>query len=161
MSEVCVFCDERSKGDNTLIETGPWRARWDLYPATPGHLEVLPTRHVQYFEQLSDDELHSMMFFAREVMGVIRHADLIARYEDLLTRADDRNRSLQLAALRAMQLRQNAKPDAFNFGMNDGPQAGQTIPHLHFHLMPRWRGDMLNPRGGVRNLFQGDTYKNL
>jgi diadenosine tetraphosphate (Ap4A) HIT family hydrolase len=56
MSELCVFCDEFEQGENTFAETELWRARWDKYPATPGHVEVTPKRHVQYFEQLTDDE---------------------------------------------------------------------------------------------------------
>ena len=42
------------------------------------------------------------------------------------------------------------QPDAFNIGINDGPAAGQTVPHLHIHLIPRYRGDQADPRGGVR-----------
>lgn len=38
----------------------------------------------------------------------------------------------------------------YNIGINDGPAAGQTIPHLHIHLIPRFRGDRPDPRGGVR-----------
>lgn len=41
-------------------------------------------------------------------------------------------------------------PDGFNVGINDGPAAGQTVAHLHVHLIPRYRGDMADPRGGVR-----------
>jgi diadenosine tetraphosphate (Ap4A) HIT family hydrolase len=42
------------------------------------------------------------------------------------------------------------KPDGYNIGINDGPAAGQTVPHLHIHLIPRYAGDMADPRGGVR-----------
>ena len=42
------------------------------------------------------------------------------------------------------------QPDAFNIGINDGPAAGQTVPHLHLHLIPRYEGDVLDARGGVR-----------
>lgn len=42
------------------------------------------------------------------------------------------------------------KPDAYNVGINDGPAAGQTVPHLHIHLIPRYTGDIEDPRGGVR-----------
>ena len=44
-------------------------------------------------------------------------------------------------------------PDAYNIGVNDGPAAGQTIPHLHVHLIPRYTGDEADPRGGVRRIF--------
>ncbi len=44
-------------------------------------------------------------------------------------------------------------PDAYNFGLNDGPAAGQTMPQLHFHLIPRYAGDVSDPRGGIRLLI--------
>jgi diadenosine tetraphosphate (Ap4A) HIT family hydrolase len=42
------------------------------------------------------------------------------------------------------------RPDGYNIGINDGAAAGQTVPHLHIHLIPRYAGDMADPRGGVR-----------
>lgn len=42
------------------------------------------------------------------------------------------------------------RPDSFNIGINDGTAAGQTVPHLHIHLIPRFNGDVSDPRGGVR-----------
>ena len=41
-------------------------------------------------------------------------------------------------------------PDGYNIGMNCGEPAGQTVFHFHCHLIPRFAGDMENPRGGVR-----------
>lgn len=42
------------------------------------------------------------------------------------------------------------KPDGYNVGFNEGGAAGQTVPHLHIHVIPRYRGDVADPRGGVR-----------
>lgn len=42
------------------------------------------------------------------------------------------------------------QPDAYNIGINDGPAAGQTVPHVHIHLIPRYVGDCDDPRGGIR-----------
>lgn len=44
-------------------------------------------------------------------------------------------------------------PDAFNLGLNDGPAAGQTMPQLHFHVIPRYAGDVPDPRGGIRHII--------
>ncbi|SDE64997.1 Diadenosine tetraphosphate (Ap4A) hydrolase [Desulfuromonas thiophila] len=41
----------------------------------------------------------------------------------------------------------------FNIGINEGAAAGQTIAHLHLHLIPRRSGDVAEPRGGVRWIF--------
>jgi diadenosine tetraphosphate (Ap4A) HIT family hydrolase len=61
----------------------------------------------------------------------------------------------QLDALNLLQrakqdLDQQYAPQGYNIGINDGPAAGQTIPHLHIHLIPRYSGDRPDPRGGVR-----------
>jgi len=45
------------------------------------------------------------------------------------------------------------KPDDYNIGVNDGPLGGQTVPHVHIHVMPRYRGDVDDVRGGVRNII--------
>jgi diadenosine tetraphosphate (Ap4A) HIT family hydrolase len=42
------------------------------------------------------------------------------------------------------------QPASYNIGINDGAAAGQTVPHLHIHLIPRYTGDVEDPRGGVR-----------
>lgn len=49
-----------------------------------------------------------------------------------------------------MELLHRFQPDSFNLGLNDGPEAGQTVGHCHLHLIPRRRGDVPDPRGGVR-----------
>ena len=41
-------------------------------------------------------------------------------------------------------------PDGFNIGINDGAAAGQTVPHAHVHVIPRYAGDVEDPRGGIR-----------
>jgi len=45
------------------------------------------------------------------------------------------------------------KPDAYNIGVNIGETAGQSVPHIHIHLIPRYKGDVENPRGGVRGVI--------
>lgn len=47
------------------------------------------------------------------------------------------------------------KPDGYNIGLNCGTAAGQTIMHLHIHLIPRYQGDTKNPIGGVRGAIPG------
>lgn len=46
-------------------------------------------------------------------------------------------------------------PDGINIGVNDGIAAGRTVHHLHIHLIPRYRGDVPDPRGGVRHIIPG------
>jgi superfamily II DNA or RNA helicase/diadenosine tetraphosphate (Ap4A) HIT family hydrolase/HKD family nuclease/SOS-response transcriptional repressor LexA len=44
-------------------------------------------------------------------------------------------------------------PDGYNIGFNCGTAAGQTVPHLHVHIIPRYHGDQADPRGGIRNVI--------
>ena len=45
------------------------------------------------------------------------------------------------------------QPDGYNIGINCGEAAGQTIFHVHVHLIPRYNGDMVDPCGGVRGVI--------
>lgn len=45
------------------------------------------------------------------------------------------------------------KPSGFNIGVNINETAGQTVPHVHVHIIPRYKGDVENPRGGVRRVI--------
>ena len=49
-------------------------------------------------------------------------------------------------------------PDGYNIGMNCGEAAGQTVMHFHCHVIPRYHGDMENPRGGIRHCIEGKGY---
>ncbi len=50
-------------------------------------------------------------------------------------------------------IEQEHTPDGYNYGVNEGKAAGQTQPHLHIHVIPRYKGDVPNPIGGVRNVI--------
>jgi superfamily II DNA or RNA helicase/diadenosine tetraphosphate (Ap4A) HIT family hydrolase len=62
------------------------------------------------------------------------------------------NRSTEQAKL---IIEKKYTPDGFNIGMNINEQGGQTIFHMHQHIIPRYIGDVPNPRGGVRNVIPG------
>ena len=46
----------------------------------------------------------------------------------------------------------------FNIGINNGITAGQTVYHAHIHVIPRYKNDMENPRGGIRKIFPNNDY---
>ncbi|NOQ35124.1 MAG: HIT domain-containing protein [Methylococcaceae bacterium] len=60
---------------------------------------------------------------------------------------------LQTLTWAKTQLDQQLKADGYNIGINDGETAGQTVMHLHIHLIPRYQDDSEDPRGGVRWIF--------
>jgi diadenosine tetraphosphate (Ap4A) HIT family hydrolase len=63
---------------------------------------------------------------------------------------DERKAMLTLLDSAKLGLDSAFHPDGYNIGINDGAAAGQTVPHLHLHLIPRYAGDREDPRGGVR-----------
>lgn len=62
----------------------------------------------------------------------------------------ERDALLSLLEESKRRLDEEFQPDGYNIGINDGPSAGQTVPHLHIHLIPRYSGDQEDPRGGIR-----------
>lgn len=58
-------------------------------------------------------------------------------------------------------LEESLSMKSFNIGINEGPDAGQTVPHMHIHVIPRVIGDVVDPIGGVRNVIpeRGDYIK--
>jgi diadenosine tetraphosphate (Ap4A) HIT family hydrolase len=81
---------------------------------------------------------HTLIVSSRHVDSLF---DLTTQERDLL---------LRLVENAKLVLDREYQPDAYNIGINDGIAAGQTVPHLHIHLIPRFAGDVPDPRGGVR-----------
>jgi ATP adenylyltransferase len=71
-------------------------------------------------------------------------------YRSELTACD-----LLLKDLKAKIQKEDDSVSGFNIGMNSGEDAGQTIFHCHLHLIPRRKGDVEEPRGGVRHMIPG------
>lgn len=130
----CPFCTlppERIVHANALAV-----AVRDAYPVSPGHTLVIPRRHVGSFFELSAAERDAVM------------ALLALARDDLLTMT--MFSSLSSSSPAAAGDDTARRPDGFNVGINDGAAAGQTVPHVHVHLIPRFAGDRADPRGGVR-----------
>ena len=66
------------------------------------------------------------------------------------TTESEREDLIALLATARDQIDREFHPAGYNIGINDGAAAGQTVPHLHVHLIPRFAGDRTDPRGGVR-----------
>jgi superfamily II DNA or RNA helicase/diadenosine tetraphosphate (Ap4A) HIT family hydrolase/SOS-response transcriptional repressor LexA len=67
--------------------------------------------------------------------------------------ADERTAVLALVEVVKKHLDEELHPDGYNVGFNAGEAAGQTVMHLHVHVIPRFKGDMDDPRGGVRHVI--------
>ena len=69
------------------------------------------------------------------------------------TTGEEREALFDLLEQVKTELQEKYNPNGFNIGINEGAAAGQTVMHLHIHLIPRYTGDQPDPRGGVRWIF--------
>jgi diadenosine tetraphosphate (Ap4A) HIT family hydrolase len=114
----CVFCHPE---DSDMILRGEKSyVRYDKYPVSPGHLLIIPFRHVSSVFELREDEVADMLVLINKAKEYIKS---------------------------------EFHPDGYNIGVNVGDAAGQTVMHVHIHLIPRYLGDMENPQGGVRGVI--------
>ena len=79
-----------------------------------------------------------------------------AGYFDLT--AEEVAACMQLLAEARMAIEEEFKPDGYNIGVNVNAAAGQSIFHVHIHLIPRYTGDSPNPQGGVRHVLPGKEH---
>ncbi|MDP2404582.1 MAG: HIT domain-containing protein [Methylotenera sp.] len=81
----------------------------------------------------------------------------ISNYFDLTS--EERHACWDLLDIATKELESLYSPDGFNVGLNVNEAAGQTVWHAHIHLIPRYKGDVENPRGGVRGVIpQNKSY---
>jgi len=66
---------------------------------------------------------------------------------------DERDELWELVAKAKKVCDEKFHPDGYNVGINVGKAAGQSVPHLHVHVIPRYTGDVENPKGGVRGVL--------
>jgi diadenosine tetraphosphate (Ap4A) HIT family hydrolase len=112
-----------------------------------------PFGEIERERVLSEDEL---FIVARDKYPVSPGHSLIivkrivSRFSDLT--ADEKMRLTHWIdwGIAHLQRTLQPSPDGFNIGLNDGPAAGQTVGQLHVHTIPRYKGDVADPRGGVR-----------
>lgn len=97
-------------------------AQWEPFPVNIGHMKIMPKRHSATIFTFTEEEEHDFW-------------DILWKVKKYLDESLGSN-----------------KPDGYNIGINVGESAGQTIEHLHIHVIPRYKGDIENPRGGVRNI---------
>jgi superfamily II DNA or RNA helicase/diadenosine tetraphosphate (Ap4A) HIT family hydrolase len=118
----CPFCDIDPKRILFVHQHGSAivHALWDSFAVSPGHLLLVPARHVPTWFEATADEQHALT---------------------------------QALEIGKQFVESHHTPDGFNIGINVGAAGGQTVPHLHVHLIPRYFGDVPDPRGGVRHVI--------
>lgn len=109
--------------DRIFLENDLVIGLWDAFPVSPDHALLITRRVVETWFDASPAEQQALTEAITETKNII-----------------EANRTAEGKPL----------PDAYNIGINAGEAAGQTVFHLHVHVIPRYKGDVPDPRGGVR-----------
>lgn len=152
MDADCLFCGIYEEGSEVIYEDEFFYARYDLFPVTAGHAEIIPKRHIASLDELDGDEWEQLQSSIDAVREIVEENDLSSIYREMVDEPLDEN-SEELAQDVLDSGFAAETPDAYNLGVNDGQAAGRTIDHLHIHVIPRYDGDMEDPRGGVRHVI--------
>jgi diadenosine tetraphosphate (Ap4A) HIT family hydrolase len=106
--------------------------------------------------------VHELAYSARDTFAVSPgHALVIpkrhvASFFDLTQ--DEVAASIKLINEEKKRIDGEFNPDGYNIGVNVGPAAGQSIFHVHIHVIPRYKGDVENPQGGVRHVIPKNAH---
>ena len=155
----CTFCEIYNSGKGIIYDSQYFFARFDRFPVTPGHAEVIPKRHVASLFDLTQGEWGDLQHALLDVVRQIEQTDFRRLYQEFVDYPID-GKSSGFCRKMLDHVGTDKKPDAYNIGINEGEAAGRTIHHLHIHLMPRFFGDVEDYVVGVRHIIPGmGSYK--
>lgn len=158
--KACLFCEIYKDGREVIYENEHFYARFDLFPVSPGHAEVIPKRHVVSLFELTAGEWEALYGALSETIKVIESMNLRKLYQELLLLHPYNGKSALYCQQMLSHLGIGKKPDGYNIGNNEGTAAGRTVHHLHIHIIPRHFGDVADPRGGIRHIIpEGGHYQ--
>ncbi|MBN1116204.1 MAG: HIT family protein [Bacteroidales bacterium] len=107
----CPFCNPAVL-KSTFAESENFRAVYNLAPVLPGHILIVPKKHLSKFLEIDEALIAEMVSFSRKIIKVIAKA---------------------------------FKTDSFDWTIQDGKPAGQTVEHMHMHIIPRHENDLPDP----------------
>jgi diadenosine tetraphosphate (Ap4A) HIT family hydrolase len=151
----CLLCNFTQNADTVFYENKSFYAKYDIHPISPGHTLVFPKRHVVHLLDLHDNEWVDLKDALTKSTEIISTTDKQKLYSEMLNQSYGPKMTQYIRRILQHPAAVNNKPDAFNYGNNDGTAAGRTINHLHIHIIPRYVGDVENPVGGIRNIIPG------
>ena len=123
---------------------------------TLGNIKIKPFGKIEQNRIIKEDHLFMIVYDKYPISpghALIIVKRPIARFLDLTNQ--EKISLMEWISWTVKHLEDNleAKPNGFNLGLNDGEVAGQTVGQLHFHVIPRYKNDVSDPRGGVRHVI--------
>lgn len=151
MSQSCIFCVWSGQPGH-VWENSAFFARFDAFPVSPGHILIIPKQHTVDLLAVSESDWGLLREGLQAVVQLIPRTDLVAVYRSMIQETVS-DISIRFCRKALRHPRINTTPDAYNHGVNDGRAAGRTVDHLHWHVIPRYDGDTVDPVGGVRHVI--------
>jgi diadenosine tetraphosphate (Ap4A) HIT family hydrolase len=153
MKEDCLFCKPNKLTQKAVIEEfEDFKVILDPFPINFGHKIIVPQRHVEKIDDLDSEEL---MQLQNRISNGKKQADNTEEIKDRYFEIMKTEKSERSEEMIKSVIGNEDAPEGFNIGINEGEAAGQTIDHLHIHVIPRYEGDVEDPKGGVRNVIPG------
>jgi bis(5'-adenosyl)-triphosphatase len=119
----CPFCLP-VVNDSVFAESGNFLAIYNIAPILPGHVLIIPRKHVSRFLEIDDNQMTEMVVFSRKVIKVLEKA---------------------------------FGSKSFNWTIQEGEPAGQTIEHMHLHIIPRQSKDLAEPGDWYPRLIKNES----
>lgn len=147
----CDFCPEE-RWATGLVGSPYFYVVPDKHPATCGHLLIIAKRHIETYFDLTPQEAAALHGVITQAKDMCLSPAVRSFYEGYAAGdPDPRTQAWCRQALADFDV----PITGYNIGINNGASAGQTIMHLHIHLIPRRDGDVDGPAGGVRHVIPG------
>lgn len=145
----CLFCNLL---DNWIYENDHFFAVFDAHPVSPGHALVIPKTHTVSLLDLNTEQWKFLQDAIKGTINVIEKTSFPDVYSGMINEnITPRSSSFCIKMLTHPGI--NKRPEGYNIGNNEGEVAGRTIHHLHIQIIPRYRGDVDNPIGGIRTII--------
>jgi histidine triad (HIT) family protein len=126
----------------------------DSFPISPGHCLVIPKRNIEVLEELTKEEWLALKPAIETTIIKLKEANLYEKYSIMYENApNEKSKEYIKDVLNFLKEKKDFEPDAYNHGINNGKAAGRTVDHLHWHIVPRFEGDVEDPTGEVRYIF--------
>lgn len=149
--KLCLFCKIDCK--EFISDNEYFYAILDEYPVSPGHVLIVPKQHISKLNDLPVRYGEAMLRIIDEAHTKISVHTLKDFYINKLRNSKDSiQKEFCSLALQSIDKETTGLAD-FNLGINNGIYAGQTVNHLHIHLIPRSANDGGVGTGGVRHVF--------
>lgn len=152
LQALCYTCNSQ-KRDLDDTDFRPWKEMYDNHDTNCPFCKI----------QNNSKDNNALSFAIEDKYPVTKFHTLVLPKRHIasffeLSSAEQKSCLLLLESVKEKIKKKDSSISGFNVGINDGQDAGQTVLHCHIHLIPRRKGDVSEPRGGIRHVIPGKGF---